>query len=248
MKRNWRAAAFAAALCMALTATTGCAEKIDQTAGGNLITTTPVTEEATEAPTAAPELTERAKKLLAQNPDTVGYITIADTQVDNPVVQTIDNEYYLNHTVSGEYNNRGSIFLDANANAQLQDDNSIIYGHSVEGGGMFTLLKKYCDEDFFKSHPVFYVLTPDANYKCHVFTFAKTTDDSVFYTTSFGDYRQETLDSMKQSSTYFNDLVNTDQKFISLSTCDLDYGFESSHRFVLTGQLEKTSDDIVLKD
>ena len=53
---------------------------------------------------------------------------------------------------------------------------------------------------------------------------------------------------MKQSSTYFNDLVNTDQKFISLSTCDLDYGFESSHRFVLTGQLEKTSDDIVLKD
>ncbi len=79
------------------------------------------------------------------------------------------------------------------------------------------------------------------------FTFAKTTDDSVFYTTSFGDYRQETLDSMKQSSTYFNDLVNTDQKFVSLSTCDLDYGFDSSHRFVLTGQLEKTSDDIVLK-
>ena len=86
------------------------------------------------------------------------------------------------------------------------------------------------------------------SYNCHVFTFAKTTDDSVFYTTSFGDYRQETLDSMKQSSTYFNDLGNTDQKFVSLSTCDLDYGFESSHRFVLTGQLEKTSDDIVLKD
>ena len=33
---------------------------------------------------------------------------------------------------------------------------------------MFTLLKNYCDEDFFKSHPVFYLLTPDANYKCHV--------------------------------------------------------------------------------
>ena len=163
-------------------------------------------------------------------------------------MESKDNEYYLNHTVSGEYNNRGSIFLDANANAQFQDDNSIIYGHSVEGGGMFTLLKKYCDEDFFKSHPVFYLLTPGANFNCHVFTFAKTTDDSVFYTTSFGDYRQETLDSMKQSSTYFNDLVNTDQKFVSLSTCDLDYGFDSSHRFVLTGQLEKTSDDIVLKD
>lgn len=186
--------------------------------------------------------------LQAENQDIVGWIYVPGCDISFPVMQSKDNEYYLNHTVSGEYNNRGSIFLDANANAQFQDDNSIIYGHSVEGGGMFTLLKKYCDEDFFKSHPVFYLLTPDANYNCHVFTFAKTTDDSVFYTTSFGDYRQETLDSMKQSSTYFNDLVNTDQKFVSLSTCDLDYGFESSHRFVLTGQLEKTSDDIVLKD
>ena len=97
---------------MALTATTGCAEKIDQTAGGNLITTTPVTEEATEAPTAAPELTERAKKLLAQNPDTVGYITIADTQVDNPVVQTIDNEYYLNHGFDGQEFRAGTVFMD----------------------------------------------------------------------------------------------------------------------------------------
>jgi len=186
--------------------------------------------------------------LQAENQNIVGWIYVPDCDISFPVMQSKDNEYYLNHTVSGEYNNRGSIFLDANANAQFQDDNSIIYGHSVEGGGMFTLLKKYCDEDFFKSHPVFYLLTPDANYNCHVFTFAKTTDDSVFYTTSFGDYRQETLDSMKESSTYFNDLVNTDQKFVSLSTCDLDYGFESSHRFVLTGQLEKTSDDIVLKD
>ena len=186
--------------------------------------------------------------LQAETQDIVGWIYVPGCDISFPVMQSKDNEYYLNHTVSGEYNNRGSIFLDANANAQFQDDNSIIYGHSVEGGGMFTLLKKYCDEDFFKSHPVFYLLTPDANYNCHVFTLAKTTDDSVFYTTSFGDYRQETLDSMKQSSTYFNDLVNTDQKFVSLSTCDLDYGFESSHRFVLTGQLEKTSDDIVLKD
>lgn len=186
--------------------------------------------------------------LQAENQDIVGWIYVPGCDISFPVMQSKDNEYYLNHTVSGEYNNRGSIFLDANANAQFQDDNSIIYGHSVEGGGMFTLLKKYCDEDFFKSHPVFYLLTPGANFNCHVFTFAKTTGDSVFYTTSFGDYRQETLDSMKQSSTYFNDLVNTDQKFVSLSTCDLDYGFDSSHRFVLTGQLEKTSDDIVLKD
>ena len=53
---------------------------------------------------------------------------------------------------------------------------------------------------------------------------------------------------MKESATYLNDLVSTEGNFISLSTCDLDYGFDSNHRFVLTGHLEKTSDDIVLKD
>lgn len=187
-------------------------------------------------------------KLKAENEDIVAWIYVPDCDISFPVMQTKDNQFYLNHTVSKEYNDRGSIFLDANANGQFQDDNSIIYGHSVEGGGMFTLLKNYCDEDFFKSHPVFYLLTPDVNYKCHVFTFAKTTEDSVFYTTSFGDYRQETLNSMQQMSTYFNELDDIDANYVSLSTCDLEYGFNSNHRFVLTGLMVKTSDDIVLKD
>ena len=84
--------------------------------------------------------------LQAENQDIVGWIYVPGCDISFPVMQSKDNEYYLNHTVSGEYNNRGSIFLDANANAQFQDDNSIIYGHSVEVGGMFTLLNKYCDE------------------------------------------------------------------------------------------------------
>lgn len=188
------------------------------------------------------------KSLKEQNANIVGWLYVPDCDISFPVLQTKDNRYYLNHTVSGEYNPRGSIFLDANANAQFEDDNSIIYGHSVEGGGMFTLLKNYCDEQFFKEHPVFYLLTPESNYICNVFTFAKTTEDSVFYTTSFGGYRKETIESMKEASTYFNELKDVDESFVSLSTCDLDYGFDSNHRFVITGYLEKTSDDIVLKD
>ena len=167
-------------------------------------------------------------------------------QLEKSVIKKRDKEE--KQMLDPDWSKLKAIFLDANANAQFQDDNSIIYGHSVEGGGMFTLLKNYCDEDFFNSHPVFYLLTPDANYKCHVFTFAKTTEDSVFYTTSFGDYRQETLNSMQQMSTYFNELDDKDANYVSLSTCDLEYGFNSNHRFVLTGLMVKTSDDIVLKD
>ena len=188
------------------------------------------------------------KQLKGENANILGWLYVPDCDISFPVVQGTDNQYYLNHTVNGEYNDRGSVFLDADANRQFKDDNSIIYGHSVDGGGMLTLLRNYCDESFFVNHPTFYLLTPDANYKCHVFTFAKTIENSVFYTTSFGDFKNETLETMKKKATYHNDIEDVDANYVSLSTCDLDYGFNSNHRFVLTGLLEKTSDDIVLKD
>lgn len=53
---------------------------------------------------------------------------------------------------------------------------------------------------------------------------------------------------MQQMSTYFNELDDIDANYVSLSTCDLEYGFNSNHRFVLTGLMVKTSGDIVLKD
>ena len=94
--KKWQIGAVAGALVFSLFAT-GCGEQIDQNAG---------------IATAAPELTERAKKLLAQNPDTVGYITIDGTQVDNPVVQTADNEYYLDHGFDGQEFRAGTVFMD----------------------------------------------------------------------------------------------------------------------------------------
>ena len=64
-------------------------------------------------------------KLKAENEDIVAWIYVPDCDISFPVMQTKDNQFYLNHTVSKEYNDRGSIFLDANANAQFQDDNSL---------------------------------------------------------------------------------------------------------------------------
>ena len=61
--KKWQIGAVAGALVFSLFAT-GCGEQIDQNAG--IATSAPATEAPTEAATAAPELTERAKKLLAQ--------------------------------------------------------------------------------------------------------------------------------------------------------------------------------------
>jgi sortase B len=144
MKR-WQTGAVAAALTLTVLSM-GCAQKIDQTAN-TVVTTTVETEITTEATTAAPELTERAKKLLDQNPDTVGYIYIDGTEVDNPVVQTTDNEYYLDHGFDGEEFRAGTVFMDYRdvygAETDTWSENIVLYGHNMADNTMFGSLRRY---------------------------------------------------------------------------------------------------------
>lgn len=185
--------------------------------------------------------------LLQENGNIVGWIYVPGCEISFPIVQGSDNSYYLNHTTNGEYNNRGAIFLDSAASADFSDDNSIVYGHSVEGGGMFTLLKNFTDSSFFDEHPVFYVLTPEKNYVCDILAFSKTDDASVFYTTAFNDFKDSVVTEMKTTATFSRDL-EVDASLVTLSTCNLDYGFHSNQRFVLTGIMHETSDPIVLEE
>lgn len=186
--------------------------------------------------------------LLQENSRIVAWVYVPDCEISFPVVQGDNDQFYLTHTTSGEYNERGAIFLEASANPDFQNDNSIIYGHSVQGGGMFTDLSKYADQDFFNQHPRFYLLTPSVNYEVNVMTFAKTTDGSEYYTTSFGDFREETLNTMMSNALYSNAVDLTTGNLVTLSTCNLDYGFNSNQRYVLTGVLDPYEGEIEITD
>ena len=184
--------------------------------------------------------------LKAINPDIVGWIYVPDCAISYPVVQGTNNSYYLDHTIYKGYNFMGSAFLDCDTNSDFSDDNSIIYGHSVQGGGMFTLLKNFSSKSFFDSHPDFYLLTPDQNYKCNVFCFSKSNNESVLYTKDFGEERQETKDKLKNESLYCNEDVDTNTSIVTLSTCDLNYGLHSNRRLLLAGFLEEYDETIIV--
>lgn len=186
--------------------------------------------------------------LQQTSPDIVAWLYVPGANINFPVVQGSDNSFYLTHTTSQQESPYGSIFLDAKANNQFTDNNSIIYGHSVEGGGMFTDIKKFADEDFFNKHDAFYLLTPSGNYKCTIYTFAQTSDGSAYYTTSFGDYRDDTLAKWASQSMFSRAVDTSTANFISLSTCDLDYGFHSNQRYVLTGMMEPWTETITVTD
>ncbi len=77
-------------------------------------------------------ITERmlqVQELKKENEDIVGWIDIKGTNINYPVLQGEDNEYYLKHNYKHQYISTGSIFLDRNFDFNIPSTNLLIYGH-----------------------------------------------------------------------------------------------------------------------
>ncbi len=101
------------------------------------------------------EKTERMLKLeelQKENKDIVAWIEIEGTNVNYPVLQGLDNDYYMTHNYKREYTSCGSIFLDKDYNFSIPSTNFLIYGHNMKNGTMFKDLLKYKSKDFFNEH------------------------------------------------------------------------------------------------
>ena len=118
------------------------------------------TPESAARPPAArtAEVLPRYRSLYEQNPDLIGWLRIAGTDIDLPVVQTPgDNEYYLRRGFDRFYAVGGTLFLDerCSVSTDAPTANWLIYGHNMHDGSMFGQLVRYRDEDFYKAHPTF---------------------------------------------------------------------------------------------
>ena len=86
------------------------------------------------------------------NPDLIGWIRIEGTDIDYPVVQTADSEFYLTHDFYGRENNNGSVILDSKCDAYTPSYNLVISGHHMRSGAMFGRLPDYRDENYWREH------------------------------------------------------------------------------------------------
>ena len=184
-------------------------------------------------------------EIQKEYPECIGWLYIPKTEINYPIMQNKENgDYYLNHNNKGEYSNLGSIFIDSIQDENFKkNENTIIYGHSVEiTGGMFTDLEKYTDQKFYDEHPEFYILTPQENYKVDVRAFSETVDGSAYYIIDSKDTRDEVLERQKNSALYFTDQDTNNKTFITLSTCKR--GTNGAKKYVLQGVLDQCTDDI----
>lgn len=94
----------------------------------------------------------QVEELQKQNNEIVGWLEIADTNINYPIVQGKDNDFYLRHNYKKEYSVSGSLFLDKDFDMVNKSSNYLIYGHRDTQGLMFEDLMKYANKEFYESH------------------------------------------------------------------------------------------------
>lgn len=107
------------------------------------------------------------KELYLQNEHLVGWISIAGTTINYPVMQTVENpNYYLKRNFEKEYSDLGTPYVQENCDIS-QSDNLVIYGHHIKGGRMFGALEDYKSKNFYEEHKTiqFDTLTQQGEYE-----------------------------------------------------------------------------------
>lgn len=104
---------------------------------------------------------EKVKELQQENTDVKGWIRIENTNINYPLLQTTDNDYYLTHNYKKENSSYGSIFINHKSNIKDNNSNTIIYGHNMKNNQMFTDLLKYEDKQFYEEHPTIKIVTDE---------------------------------------------------------------------------------------
>ena len=181
--------------------------------------------------------------LAEENPDMIGWISIADTPVDYPVMYTPEEpQYYLNRSFDRKYTVEGIPFLDERCDAGAPSDNLIVYGHNMRSGRMFGTLSRYRNEEYRQAHSLisFDTLTERRMYRLYagfVIRLAGNEQDAdtMCYRvdlTSDGEQLQALLDYASQHALFIDPEVEPrlQDQLLTLSTCT---SVRRNERFVL---------------
>lgn len=190
-----------------------------------------------------PDILPEYETLYNKNKKLIGWLKIDDTNIDYPVMQTLDNTYYLDHNYNQEYDKNGSIFLDYNCSVYPRSTNMIVYGHHMKSGNMFGNLQKYAKESYGKKHSVitFDTIYEKAQYQVmYVFRSQVYNEDDIVFKyyqfieanseTEFNSYMQE----MSELSLYDTGVTaEFGDSLLTLSTCD---SSQTDGRFVVVAK------------
>lgn len=193
--------------------------------------------------TDTPDILEEYANVYELNKSLVGWIKIENTKIDYPVMQTKNNDYYLDHNFDQEKDNNGSIFIDKDCSIWPRSQNLIIYGHNMKSGKMFGSLKNYKNQDYCIEHPYiqFDSLYEKGIYQV-MYVFPEVVHEKAEVT--FKYYEFINANSEVEYNSYMNEMASMSlydtgvysqygDALITLSTCDYT---KDSERFVIVAK------------
>lgn len=156
------------------------------------------------------------------NEDVIGWIRIENTDIDYPIVQAKDNDYYLHRDINKKYSTCGWIFMDYKNTNSFIDKNTVLYGHNIKSGIMFYDLQKILDNKL-GTNITIEIFTPEEKLEYRVYSsYLEEPEDyaiksNLVEESDVQDYIKEMLG---RSSILYNIVPDKTDKLITLSTCD----------------------------
>ena len=183
--------------------------------------------------------------LKADYPDIYGWILMPGMEhIDYPVMQSEDNYFFLHHDWQGRWLEAGAIFADFNCSKHVTENrNTVLYGHNMLNGMMFSDLTKFTSKEIFDANPYIYLFTLDGVYTYTIFSFYKTDYRSGYIETYFPTTESliDFAENSRANSLFYRDGVTFDAntRLITLSTCtDIVQTDRYCLQAVLTGIME----------
>ncbi len=212
----------------------------------------PETETGTETGTEAlrpeihveiPEKNLDWEALHEESEDIYAWIYVPDTDIDYPVFQhPTDNSYYLNHNIDGTEGYPGCIYTEDYNAKDFSDTHTVLYGHNLKDGTMFTSLHNFEDSDLFEKDHYIFIYTEDYAFAYQIFAAYEYSKihllDNFDYSNQYvyENYLKSIYDTEDQGANIRLDIpVAADDQIITLSTCTAEH--DAEQRYLVTGVL-----------
>ncbi len=154
------------------------------------------------------------------NSDIVAEMEIIGTSIKSIITQSNDNEYYLNHSLTKEYDAVGTVFMDYRVN--INSRKILLYGHNSQNiDTIFHGLENYLNQEYYNQHPDITLYTDEDTVTYKIFSVMIVTNDYQYYLVDFEDSQWPIhLYNLKKSSIYDTGVsLDKNDEVLILQTC-----------------------------
>lgn len=179
-----------------------------------------------------------SKELMKINEDYKMWIEVPNTNINYPVVQGKDNNFYLNHDFNNKESSSGAIFIDYK-NDIYKGKNIVIYGHNMKNKSMFQNLMKFKDEEFWKNNNKIILTIDEKAYEYEIFSAYVNDANNVEFKFDFrnDDEYLKYLNEIKEKSIFSRDIdILSNERIVTLSTCSYE---NYDDRMIIHGRLKR---------